>query len=327
MEHAGCGLMGGAQLRTWPDLQQPKLLDVQQLVGALEISPLAPAAAQEVARRTHTIAYPPNWSEELDGASGAIYFYHRLRDEASWEHPLTKTFKQVISAVIRLATAEHLRPQELAEQVEMCLVEAQNQAVAELQDWVGPIEDGSTDGPYYYHCLTGESSWEDPRENWQYDLQVRYDLLVGFLVAEERRRVPPATHEFAAPVTQEITATLTSLASSMNSMASTVIDALQAAEVSGSAAEVRWAKPRRSRRIEGSLPLPPRVAVEQEPHSLFTPIKVFVQPAKQDTDDVDADQAFSFRGSEQQEYSFRGSSDAPPPPPPPEPWPTTAQRR
>eukprot|EP00929_Paragymnodinium_shiwhaense_P121343 TRINITY_DN93542_c0_g1_i1.p1 TRINITY_DN93542_c0_g1~~TRINITY_DN93542_c0_g1_i1.p1 ORF type:complete len:347 (-),score=60.28 TRINITY_DN93542_c0_g1_i1:39-1010(-) len=261
---AGTGLIGGAPIRDWPDLQHPRLLDLQQFLDCIPVSPLAPAAAQQLARRAYATAYPPHWSEELDAASGALYFYNYLMDESSWEHPMVETYREVILFVTSLLArlpADHLCLDELVLEIEQSLMESQQQAVKDLAEWVGPLSGGAS-GQYFHNRQTGESSWADPRERWQYDLQVRYDLLVGFLVAEEKGR----TAEAPAPVlssgskSRDITTTLTSLASSMVSVASTIFDAMPApGQVQpGNDEGSRWAEPRSHPRSRGSLALPPR---------------------------------------------------------------------
>merc|ERR1711971_243149 len=113
-----------------------------------------------------------------------------MGEEASWEHPLTETFRDVLDVVeshIEAAGAYGLDA--LAARIEKALQEAQEEAAEELTDWVGPISCDISAGAeeYYYNTISGRSSWEDPREKWQYDLQVKYDLLVGFMVARRRR--------------------------------------------------------------------------------------------------------------------------------------------
>jgi len=244
-------------LREWPGLQQPYHLDLQQFLDALSISPLAPAPVMEVARRAHATPYPPHWSEQLDTASGALYFYHDLQDESSWTHPMSETFREVMSLVSSFE-ADKTALDVLATRIEEILMEAQGRATEALAEWVGPIGGGSDgEGVYFYSRRTGQSEWEDPRERWRYDLHVRYDLLVGFLVAEERRAAKRSGPQGLR--TPDLTPTLTSLASSMSSMASLLATAVaepgQGEE--SEASEAYWARPR-PRRQPGGLPLPPR---------------------------------------------------------------------
>lgn len=210
-------------LREFPDLQQPRLLDHAQLLLALKVSPLAAPAVLQVVRRAHSTPYPPHWSEELDQASGALYFYHSLRDEAVWHHPLIHVFQEVFE-LVEHCTAERISAEELSERIESALRTAQEHAAADLERWVGPLGGDDGQDAYYFNHITGESSWEDPRERWQYELQVRYDLLVGYLVSEERGEVRAQGFQDA-----NLTATLTSLASTMNSFVSTVSQQLPSA--------------------------------------------------------------------------------------------------
>ena len=62
-----------------------------------------------MAKKAYGLPYPPHWSEELDQASGALYFYHALRDESSWQHPLTETFREVIGQVLQLEDDKRLQ--------------------------------------------------------------------------------------------------------------------------------------------------------------------------------------------------------------------------
>lgn len=257
--------VGPAQLVSdWPGLRQPRQLAVEQLLDSLGISPLAPPAVLEVARRAHEMPYPPNWSEEHDAASGAIYFYNSLIEEASWQHPLTETLQEIIEFVTQLVT-ERATVRAIAAQVEQKLEQAQLLATQELADWVGPVpsNDGE-DSQYYYNRRTDQSEWEDPRERWKFKLQVRYELLVGYLVSEERASVAHfgtgiASHDRAFE--NNLTPTLTSLASSMSSIKSVLDNSLTAPPQAGSATDDDelngcWAQPRP--RQHGALPLPPR---------------------------------------------------------------------
>merc|ERR1719480_242450 len=100
---------------------------------------------------------------------------------------MAETMGEVLRFVVAIV-AERINLGLLAQRVEEELAKTQSQATEELVHWVGPISAGAEDGggAYYYNRSTGASEWEDPRERWRFDLQVRYELLVGFLVAEER---------------------------------------------------------------------------------------------------------------------------------------------
>ncbi|CAE7667486.1 unnamed protein product [Symbiodinium pilosum] len=172
---------GLAPLFDWKALSQPQHLDFQQFLDSLCVSPLAPPAVLEVARKAAAFPYPPHWSEEIDAASGALYFYNQLRDESSWQHPLTETFQEVLQQVSSFA-GEQLQLDQVASRIEAVLTDIQARAAAELQQWVGPLGDAGCE-QYYFNSVTGCSTWEDPCERWRYDIHVRYDLLVGQLHA------------------------------------------------------------------------------------------------------------------------------------------------
>jgi len=307
----------------WKGLSQPRLLDVNQLMAALGVSPVAHLSVLQVAHRCHATPYPPHWSEELDAASGGIYFYNSLRDEALWEHPLAGSFQEVLKLVHGFV-ADRLSIEDLAPRIEAEMFESQQRAVKDLADWVGPLGGTSSDPGYFYNRRTGESEWEDPRERWQYDLHVRYDLLVGFLVAQERdvRETPQArTPEL------ELTPTLTSLASTLSSIASSVSAALPepsasdqahaAADGEDGSAEV-WARPRTPR--FGSLPLPPRIA--DEPAARVQYSSVATRQQRSGSNWLQPPQA-SASPSRSSALPSRG---APPPPPPPPDAPPRGRR-
>uniref|UniRef100_A0A7S4Q5Z6 WW domain-containing protein n=1 Tax=Alexandrium monilatum TaxID=311494 RepID=A0A7S4Q5Z6_9DINO len=337
-------LVGGAVdiVGDWPDLQRPYCLDLQQLLDALGISPLAPASVMEVARRAHAMPYPPHWTEQLDQASGALYFYHELQDESSWHHPLCETFREVL-ALVGIFEAEQTSLDVMAPRIEESLAEAQERATKALAEWVGPIPAGDgTEGEYFYNRTTGQSEWEDPRERWKYDLHVRYDLLVGFLVAEEKRAAKRSAPQGLR--TPDLTPTLTSLASSLSSVASALAVAVAEPGGDDSEGEGYWARPR-PRRTPGSLPLPPRSTASHGGGRSQADRALFSMPPHQQryTADVLQQQEYIPRtGSHPQEYiprvgrsssqggggggAFPGLIQQQPPPPPPGAPPRAAPR-
>lgn len=299
---------GGDILQEWPGLQIPKNLDLHQLLDALCISPLAPPCVLEVARRAHAIPYPPHWSEQLDAASGVLYFYHGLRDDSSWEHPLTETFRDVL-ALVGLFEAERVPLDALAERIEQDLMEAQRRATEALADWVGPIGcSGAADSVYFFNRRTGQSEWQDPRELWQFDLHVRYNLLVGFMVAEEKRMAKA----FAPQALLTLTSTLTSLASSLSSVQSVLNGALAApASVDyRESSQACWARPRTHK--VGGLPLPPRTASVNGRNALDQAL--FSMPSHQRRYASDVLQQQEQHVREATRPSSSGSVVPPPPP-------------
>mmetsp|Transcript_20325 Transcript_20325/g.44346 ORF Transcript_20325/g.44346 Transcript_20325/m.44346 type:complete len:315 (-) Transcript_20325:90-1034(-) len=259
---------GMQMIADWPDLRKPEHLVVEQLLDALGISPMAAPAVMEVAKRAHMLPYPPNWSEELDAASGALYFYNSMKDESSWQHPMANTYKEILSLVESMVLSRATFGN-LGLRIEQELAESQKKAAADLANWVGPVE--AEDGAYYYNKNTGQSEWEDPRERHRFDLQVRYELLVGFLVAEERATAAHFGNGFGQGRggEHEVTPTLTSMASTMSSVNSLLTNSLTppaegirsqgggSASLGEESGESYWARPRPIRR--GALPLPPRI--------------------------------------------------------------------
>ncbi|CAK9108781.1 unnamed protein product [Durusdinium trenchii] len=299
----GRALSGGlASLFEWSGLKQPIYLDFQQFLDSLSISPLVPPEVLEVARKAHGLPYPPHWSEELDAASGALYFYHELRDESSWQHPLTDTFREVLHQVTSFA-GERLRLDQLAGRIEESLTEIQARAAADLQQWTGPLGDTEQ---YYYNNATGCSTWEDPCERWRYDIHVRYDLLVGFLVAEERR-ARSCTRE-AMP---DLTHTLTSLASSVSSVQSILASSLTApvgADPDDPEAGTRWARPRPRR---SCLPLPPKATGASAPRRALFSMPPHQQQYATQVLQTDAPTSAGFAAG----FAAAAKNGAPPPPP------------
>lgn len=303
----------------WSGLKKPCHLDFQQFLDSLCISPLSPPAVLEVAQKAYAHAYPPNWSEELDAASGALYFYHRLKDEASWQHPLAEAYQEVFG-LVGDAVGERLRLDQLAVRIEESLTEAQGRAARDLEQWIGPIDgcfeedEGMT---YFYNTLTGSSSWEDPREMWKYELHVRYDLLVGYLVTQERSSAGRRGEQGAAPV-PDLTHTLTSLASSMSSVQSVLANSLTppsrapAPQYVGDpddpeANGARWARPRARK---GGLPLPPKRTGATADRALFS------MPPHQQRYASDVLQQQQEPRSPAPGVSAAKQNSPPPPPPP-----------
>lgn len=260
----GGGESGAGYLADWQGLKMPKHLDLQQFLDVLCVSPLAPPAVLEVAKRAHVMPYPPHWSEEVDAASGALYFYHGLKDEASWQHPTAEAMDEVMKLVAALV-AERLNLGTLSQRIEQELARSQERAAEELAHWVGPISSGDEGGAaYYYNRSTGVSEWADPRERARFDMQVRYELLVGFLVAEERAVSARFGAEQSRP-SSDLTQTLTSLASTMSSVTSilesSMVHPTDAAAAVGATTDEessgRWARPKP---VRSGLPLPPRAS-------------------------------------------------------------------
>lgn len=176
--------------------QVPRHLDAQQLFHAIGVSPLASADVLRVAQRAHATPYPRNWSEQIDTSSGALYFYHQLQGNSSWEHPFTGAFRDIIAFVSRAAD-DALGPADLLERIEANLEEVRRLAEEDLADWISFDADGAL--TYFYNERAGQSDWDDPRERWNCELRVRHDLLVGFLDDACARASARTRHDRAWP--------------------------------------------------------------------------------------------------------------------------------
>merc|ERR1719335_1733793 len=74
---------------------------------------------------------------------------------------------------------EELSLEVMVSRVEANLKEIQQRACTALQPWSGPHRHNGEE--FFYREDTGESSWVNPLEQWQYDLHTRYWLLVQCL--------------------------------------------------------------------------------------------------------------------------------------------------
>jgi len=124
---------------------------------------------------------PPRWSEQVD-VRGFVYFAHASRTEATWEHPLLAAFRETLAVAGSIIDNDKPLDQAAAA-VEAHLRSVQQRAAEHLADWTGPHcpDGGNSEEEFFHNLATGESSWENPLEAWQYELHVRYWLLVQLL--------------------------------------------------------------------------------------------------------------------------------------------------
>lgn len=235
---------------------KPQLLDRQQFLDALGVQPLAPPAVLRVAEKCFQEAYPPGWSEEVDPVSGALYFFHGLSDEASWRHPLEKTFREVLEFVEK---AIGIAVVTLAERIDTHLQQAQARASDDLEGWTGPHGGWTEDERYFYNTKTQVSSWEDPREPWQYDLHLRYALLLGFLVEQEQAAM--ADNTCLETMSAELTKTVSTLASTITALSSSLENSLLANTQSLPRASTPAQPQQKS--LGKKMPLPPKISAAE----------------------------------------------------------------
>lgn len=122
---------------------------------------------------------PPRWSEQVD-VRGYIYFAHALKSDATWEHPLSEAFKEILELAHDIL---HTQPTlvESAAQIQKHLKEVQLRAAHALRGWSGPYKPPGTHDEYFFNEFTNDSSWESPSDVWQYELHARYLLLMRVL--------------------------------------------------------------------------------------------------------------------------------------------------
>lgn len=135
---------------------------------------------------------PPPWTEEVD-SRGIVYFWNGLRAEASWTHPMLRTFQETLLAAARITqSASSMESATLA--ISAYLKQAEAQAMQSLRGWTGPHhvyrpEGDDRNSEFFFNQVTGESSWENPLEMPRYELQAQFQLLVRFLQYLNDRRI------------------------------------------------------------------------------------------------------------------------------------------
>jgi len=200
----------------------------------LELVGLSKEDAPEVlvaARAARNMPLPDFWTEGVDKEYGLAYYYNVQSDENTWDHPLIPTYREVL-AFIKNLVAEALQPKALADRMQVALNEAHQKYLQELEHWQGPIvRPGEVEGqPFFFNTQTGESEWRDPSERLQHDVKMRFDLLMGFLMAEEEKHMESLPDEdgsaFSATqsmtISNDLMKSLTGLASSLVSMTSVI---------------------------------------------------------------------------------------------------------
>lgn len=243
----------------------PQLLDRQQFLDTIGVRPLAPSALLRVAEHCFLKPYPPGWSEEVDPASGALYFFHAPTDKSLWTHPLETTFTEVLAFV---QNAIGIAVVTLAERIEAHLHQAQQRATEQLEGWTGPHCGWTESNQYFYNTITQLSSWEDPREPWQYELHVRYDLLLGFLVEQEQVAADNDLHA-QGTMSADLTKTVSTLASTISELSNSLDDSLSAHTKSLPSTTTPTQPQPKS--MLNKMPLPPKVSAAGGAHVFSMP--------------------------------------------------------
>lgn len=191
--HELVDIVPGGLLKLTTRAQFQKSLGIQEIDSGGD-------ARDKLLQHLSGIAYetplPPHWAEEVDVA-GYVYFFHLLTSESRWSHPLLECFTETF-AFVRKMVDEELSLEAMACRVEANLKEIQQRACEALEPWSGPHRHNGED--FFFRQDTGESSWVNPLEQWQYDLHTRYWLLVQCLQECDFRQQRETTREPKAPV-------------------------------------------------------------------------------------------------------------------------------
>lgn len=168
--------------------------DFRDFIQHLAIDPVADGSGlvMVAAHQMFAAALPPQWTEQVDGASARVYFFKQDSGESLWMHPHATLFKELIEEV------RSWRPDEPAEAIfarsDGHLRRAHRRAVEVISQWSafdlpeGPEEapetgDVSRPTQFYFNSSTGESSWTDPRETVECDLRQRHSILCECIAA------------------------------------------------------------------------------------------------------------------------------------------------
>jgi len=112
-----------------------------------------------------------DWIESVDEATGQIYYYNTVTQEASWDRPVLQSLTAIQTLEGDIAKEPSQADSADADGVENIRSEAEATQPSEkpnpngstAQDWVEAVDD--TSGmTYYYNTVTEETSWERPAE-------------------------------------------------------------------------------------------------------------------------------------------------------------------
>jgi len=126
-----------------------------------------------LAREAFMAPVPPGWAEAAD-SEGRVYFCRHATGQTSWSHPTDDIFRELICFIKALST-ELATEERRKTAVEEHLNRAHDRALRDIDGWSGPYDaDGSK---YYYNSAMDVSTWDNPLEEWQFDLATRHRIL------------------------------------------------------------------------------------------------------------------------------------------------------
>lgn len=122
---------------------------------------------------------PSSWKEHSD-ETGRVYFFREATKESSWFHPADTVFMELITVI--KAARTHQSSERRSAAVEDHLLVVHQRAEKELNAWSGPYE--AEAGEYYYNEALDVSSWSNPAEEWQIELDLRQRVLQRCLLED-----------------------------------------------------------------------------------------------------------------------------------------------
>mmetsp|Transcript_57621 Transcript_57621/g.100826 ORF Transcript_57621/g.100826 Transcript_57621/m.100826 type:complete len:438 (-) Transcript_57621:48-1361(-) len=136
-----------------------------------------------LAREPHLAPLPEGWSQHMDD-SGRLFFYNQLSNASVWSHPgrqkcdeLTQLIKGVKA---ELPPASEARCKAV---IQEHLLAVQQRACQEINTWTGPYtHEGEL---YYYNSGSDQSTWLNPVEMWQDELNSRARILAQALLPRQ----------------------------------------------------------------------------------------------------------------------------------------------
>lgn len=125
-------------------------------------------------------ALPLSWSQHMDPESGQFYYLSEESRTTTWANPLTPCLRRIVHTG-RLYLQQPTERFFDEQKVLLWFYHRQS-----LEGWCGPLSDDSG-REYYFNYETGTSTWEDPRLDAQFMLELETLLISGLQAA-----LPPA---------------------------------------------------------------------------------------------------------------------------------------